>query len=33
VHPSAILRAVDDASRHEAMESLVADLKVAAGQR
>jgi DNA polymerase len=33
VHPSSILRAVDDASRHEAMESLVADLKVAAGQR
>ena len=33
VHPSSILRAIDDASRHEAMESLVADLKVAAGHR
>jgi DNA polymerase len=31
VHPSSILRAVDDASRRDAMESLVADLKVAAG--
>ena len=33
VHPSSILRAIDEASRREAMESLVADLKVAAGQR
>jgi DNA polymerase len=33
VHPSSILRAIDDASRHEAMQSLVADLKVAARQR
>jgi DNA polymerase len=33
VHPSSILRAADDASRHAAMEALVADLKVAAGQR
>jgi DNA polymerase len=33
VHPSSILRAADDASRHAAMEGLVADLRVAAGQR
>jgi DNA polymerase len=33
VHPSSILRAIDEASRREAMESLVADLKVAAGHR
>jgi DNA polymerase len=33
VHPSSILRAIDEASRREAMESLVVDLKVAAGQR
>ena len=31
VHPSSILRATDDASRHEAMSSFIADLKVAAG--
>jgi DNA polymerase len=33
VHPSSILRATDDASRHAAMEAFVADLKVAAGRR
>jgi DNA polymerase len=33
VHPSSILRATDDASRHAAMEGLVADLRVAAGRR
>jgi DNA polymerase len=31
VHPSSILRATDDASRHAAMASFVSDLKVAAG--
>jgi uracil-DNA glycosylase len=30
VHPSSILRAPDDASRHEAMAAFVADLKVLA---
>jgi DNA polymerase len=33
VHPSSILRATDDVSRHAAMASFVADLKVAAGHR
>jgi DNA polymerase len=31
VHPSAILRAADDADRHAAFEQLVADLRIAAG--
>lgn len=30
IHPSAILRAPDAASRQEAMESFIADLKIAA---
>ncbi|HEY1456133.1 MAG TPA: UdgX family uracil-DNA binding protein [Candidatus Dormibacteraeota bacterium] len=33
VHPSSILRAGDDASREAALASLIADLRVAAGQR
>ena len=31
VHPSSILRAPDDASRREAMEAFVRDLRVVAG--
>jgi len=33
VHPSSILRATDDASRESAMDSFIADLKVAAAYR
>jgi uracil-DNA glycosylase family protein len=32
IHPSAVLRAADDAARREALDGLVADLKLAAGR-